>query len=216
MARNLYLPNRVQSFSPEQENEIYQRFAKGYSVMKEKPEMQHLVESITSYRQMLKLFNISDDQVALFKEQFLVQIFWCVYSFVMLILSLIFAIPGNLTTFPLSTAISFYAERERIKALKASAVKIKANDVLSSVKILAYISTFPLYVCVFTAILNRTLRWYFQYDRAETYYWASVFFFLYPIFSLVSIRSHDGVRTHYTDFQGRFLSFFYTGQVELI
>lgn len=40
MARNLYLPKRLQSFSPEQENDIYQRFSKGYSMLKEKPEMQ--------------------------------------------------------------------------------------------------------------------------------------------------------------------------------
>jgi len=30
MARNLYLPKNLDSFTPEQENEIYQRFNKGY------------------------------------------------------------------------------------------------------------------------------------------------------------------------------------------
>lgn len=38
--------------------------------MKEEPELQQLVEAISSYRMMLKLFNIDDSQVALFKQDF--------------------------------------------------------------------------------------------------------------------------------------------------
>ena len=40
MARNLYLPKRISGFTPEQENEIYQRFSKGYNSLKDNPEMQ--------------------------------------------------------------------------------------------------------------------------------------------------------------------------------
>ena len=61
MARNLYLPKDLSGFTDEQENEIYQRFSKGYNAMKDEPELQQLVEAITSYRQMLTLFNITDD-----------------------------------------------------------------------------------------------------------------------------------------------------------
>lgn len=35
--------------------------------MKDDPDLQDLVEAITSYRHMLKLFNITDDQIPLFK-----------------------------------------------------------------------------------------------------------------------------------------------------
>ena len=31
MARNLYLPKNIQGFTPEQENEIYQRFSRGFN-----------------------------------------------------------------------------------------------------------------------------------------------------------------------------------------
>lgn len=58
MARNLYLPKNIQGFTPEQENEIYQRFSRGFNQMKDEPEIQSLVEAITSYRMMLKLLNI--------------------------------------------------------------------------------------------------------------------------------------------------------------
>jgi len=155
MARNLYLPKNLQNFSPEQENEIYQRFAKGYNKMKDKPELQQLVEEITSYRKMLKLFCIDDQQVVLFKSNVLTQVFWMIVSLIRLVFSIIFVLPGDIMTLPLSTMISFYAERERVKALKASSVKVKGNDVLASIKIVAYISTLPIYLIIFTILFNR-------------------------------------------------------------
>ena len=39
MARNLYLPKNISGFTQEQENEIYQRFATGYNIMKDDPEL---------------------------------------------------------------------------------------------------------------------------------------------------------------------------------
>ena len=82
---------------------------------------------------------------------------------------------------PLSGSIAFYAEKERIKALSSSKVKIKANDVISSIKVLAYISTYPIYVIFFTYVFNRTLRWYYVLERADCYYYTFIFFVLFPI-----------------------------------
>jgi len=101
---------------------------------------------------------------------------------------------------PLSNAIAFYAERERVAALATSKVKIMAMDVKASIKVLSYISTYPIYVCLFTFVFNRLLRWYYGFERADSYYYTFVFFMLFPILQLISIRSHDGVRTHYSDF----------------
>lgn len=184
--------------------------------MKEEPEVQSLVEAISSYRMMLKLFNIQDSQVALFKRNVFAQIVLMCYSFIRLCLSLIFVLPGNVMTLPLSTAINFYTEHQRMKALKASSVKIKANDVRSSIKILAYISTYPLYLCLFSILFRTVLRKHYGFESADSWYYSLIFFMMFPILSIVSIRSYDGVRTHYTEFQGRMLSIFYVGQVELI
>ena len=137
-------------------------------------------------------------------------------SLIRLCLSLIFYLPGNIISFPLSTAIAYYTENERIKALKSSSVKIRANDVRASIKILAYMSTYPMYVIFFTIAFNRLLRWYYEISRADTYIYSFYFFILYPIFSIISIRSHEGVQTHYKNFQGRMLSLFYPGQVALL
>jgi hypothetical protein len=108
---------------------------------------------------------------------------------------------------PLSTAIGFYAERERIKALKGSDVKVKANDVLSSIKILAYLSTFPIYLSLFTFMTYFILGCYGVESRT---FYTIIFFVIFPIIQIVSIRSHFGAKTHLKEFQGRFLSLFYS------
>jgi hypothetical protein len=116
----------------------------------------------------------------------------------MLVLSLIFVLPGDIMVFPLSAAISYYTEQERIKALKGSKVKVRANDVRSSIKIIAYISTYPVYLCMFTLLFNRILIYQYAMESIPAAFYSWVFFWVFPIISVVSIRSHDGVRTHYT------------------
>ncbi len=51
----------MKGFTPEEENEIYQRFSRGYNKFKDKPELREIVEAINTYRKMLMLFNIDDD-----------------------------------------------------------------------------------------------------------------------------------------------------------
>ena len=155
---------------------------------------------MTTYRKMLKLFNIEDSQVRLFKENKLMTVILMLFSLLRLILSIIFVLPGDIMVFPLSAAISYYTEQERIKALKGSKVKVKANDVRSSVKIVAYISTYPIYLCLFTLLFNRVLIYQYGLTSIRAAFYSWVFFWVFPIISVVSIRSHDGVRTHYTEF----------------
>lgn len=107
--------------------------------------------------------------------------FLMLVSFVRLCLSLIFVLPGNIMMFPLAVAISFYTEQQRLSALMGSSVKVKANDVLSSTKILAYLTTFPIYLIVFTLAFHFVLRWCFQMEAADTAFYDTVFFFCFPI-----------------------------------
>lgn len=130
--------------------------------MKEKPEMKQLVEGITSYRQMLYLFNIRDEQVKNLETNYLLMVVYMIVAFMKWIVCLIFVLPGNLMIFPMSSTVAFYAERERIKALKGSNVKIRGDDVLASIKTLAYISTFPIYLIFFTYMFYLFIVWQYQ------------------------------------------------------
>jgi hypothetical protein len=102
-------------------------------------------------------------------------------SLIRLCFSLVFVLPGNIMIFPLSNFISFYAEGERIKALKASVVKIKGNDVLATTKTVAYISTFPIYLAMFTYIFHRILITRYLYDRSDAFNYTLIFIVLFPI-----------------------------------
>ena len=214
MARNLYLPKNTNNLSPEAENEIYQRFFNAYNMVKDNPEVRKLIEAITSYRMMLKLFNITDNELRYFKVNWLYQIGLMMMSLVRLLFSLIFVLPGNWIIYPLSLVISNYVERERIKALKNSVVKIKAQDVAASLKIFTYICLYPFYLAFFCALFYYSLRWCGIESGHKRY--TMIFFFAFPITSLIAIRSHDGVQTHMTEFHGRFVNLFYSDQVELI
>ena len=46
---------------------------------------------------------------------------------------------------PLATIVAFYAEKERKKALAGSDVKIKATDVMASVKVVSSLVLYPFY-----------------------------------------------------------------------
>ena len=149
---------------------------------------------------MLKLFNINDDQVKLFEQNYFTQIILMLYSLIRLLFSLVFTLPGNIMLFPLSTAIAYYAENERIKALKKSSVKIKGNDVLATIKLTAYIATLPVYLFIFTILFNLYINAYTDLAVGQTRLYTLIFFFAFPVIQVISIRSHDGVRTHYTQF----------------
>ena len=56
-------------------------------------------------------------------------------------------------------------------------------------KILAYIVTYPFYLGFFTFVFNRTLRLYFELDRAAAYGYSIIFFWLFPALSFIALRS---------------------------
>lgn len=136
-------------------------------------------------------------------------------SFVRLFFSLVFVLPGNWMVYPLSLYISNYVERERIKALKNSVVKVKAQDVSASLKIFTYICLYPFYLAFFCCLFSYALRWY-GVGAGARFSATLAFCVLFPATSLIAIRSHDGVQTHMTEFHGRCVNLFYSDQVELI
>lgn len=118
--------------------------------------------------------------------------------------------------FPLENIVALQAENERVKALKKSTVKIKANDVIASFKLVTYFALLPIYVGLFTFAYYMLLTLKFEFSLIEAYWHTLLFFFLFPVIQSTTITFHDRVSDNYSEFQGRFLSLFYTGQVELI
>lgn len=58
---------------------------------------------------------------------------------------------------PTTTLIAYQAEKERIKCLKASDVKVRGNDVVGSYKILLSMIYFPLATILHTILFYQGL-----------------------------------------------------------
>lgn len=140
---------------------MYQRFFKGYNAFKDHQELKELIEEITDYRHQLKTLNIQDYQVRTIRLSICQLFANFMSSLIRMFLSLWFALPGLLMLTPLATIVAFYAEKERKKALAGSDVKIKATDVMASVKVVSSLVLYPFYCFFFSTAFYKICRNYF-------------------------------------------------------
>lgn len=80
------------------------------------------------------------------------------FDLFMAMLSLTFALPGYLMTIPISMLLNTYTERERVKALANSKVKLSGKDVIASYKILASILVVPFAIGIYTILFNIAIK----------------------------------------------------------
>lgn len=145
MSRRLYLPStKERDFTEEEINELYKRFFKGYSHIKNEPDVKSLFDEVYNYGGQLKSLGITDSQVfeVNFKTYQIVK--KILISTFRLVMSLIFVLPGIITLLPLGYVNRILAEKERERALKKSTVKIVGADVMASKKILTSFILYPL------------------------------------------------------------------------
>ena len=130
---------------------------------------------------MLKMFNVSDEQVQFFEQSRNEQITNMLWSLAKLLINLVFVLPGNIMIMPLSASVALKGEEERIKALKGSVVKVKGNDILASFKVKTYLVAFPIYLIVFTYLYNLFIRYYYDLSRWDSIWSTLLFFLVFPI-----------------------------------
>ena len=102
-------------------------------------------------------------------------------SLIRMTFSLIFAVPGLLMLLPLGMIISFFAEKERRKALATSSVKVRGVDVMASVKVGSSILLYPIYCTAFTMAFYMLCSNYFQMARVSCISWTVLFVIFFPI-----------------------------------
>lgn len=184
MARRLYLPSNLPEFTKEEENDIYQRFFKGYNAFKDRHELKDMIEEITLYRKELKTLNIQDYQVKTLKLTPLHLLFNFSVSLIRMAFSLVFALPGILMLIPLGLIIAYFAEKERRKALAESSVKVLGVDVMASVKVGASLILYPLYCFTFCILTYLFCVNKLEWTSMESFKAMLVMFFLFPFCSL--------------------------------
>ncbi len=107
-----------------------------------------------------------------------------------------------------TTLIAYLAEKERIKCVKGSKVKLFGNDVVGSYKILLASVLMPITCAIHSFLL------YFILKRKTTLSAQSIMklsvglFILQPIYALIFVKSYDSFKRSFERLKGLFLMLF--------
>jgi len=97
--------------------------------------------------------------------------------------------------------------------LAVSNVKIKAVDVMASIKMGTCLCLYPIYLFGFSFLFYLYCLRYLEWHHKECLEATIVFCIIFPLNSIIAIRSADGVVSHYKTMQARIIAFFHTEQM---
>ncbi|CCD22485.1 bifunctional glycerol-3-phosphate/glycerone-phosphate O-acyltransferase SCT1 NDAI_0A03280 [Naumovozyma dairenensis CBS 421] len=144
--------------------EMNRKMVKGYETYRDDPVVIKLREDVMKYNANLSHYNIPDHQVEDAKMSFTTNLGLLVYRAIFLTITFILALPGIIMFSPVFILANRISKRKAREALAASSVKIKANDVIATWKILIGMGAAPL-LYIFWSVL---ISYYFS-KRGSTY-----------------------------------------------
>ena len=152
-ARRLYAGNFAQYLPLPLIVEMNRRLVVGYETYKDKPEIQQSKEKVLEYNKLLKHLYLPDHHVEDCDESHkirLLPIFF--FRIIKLILLATLAFPGIVLFSPVFIISKFFSLRKAKSALANSTVKVKANDVVATWKILISLIIAPLLYSFYASI----------------------------------------------------------------
>ncbi|SCU93698.1 LADA_0G04456g1_1 [Lachancea dasiensis] len=138
--------------------EMNRRLVKGYQTYKDDPRIKKLKEDVLKYNANLRSINIPDHQVESAKINFAKNLGLLIMRSLRLSISLILALPGIIMFSPVFIVAKIISKQKASQALAASTVKIKANDVIATWKILIGMGFAPLLYTVWSILLTYYFR----------------------------------------------------------
>ena len=106
-------------------------------------------------------------------------------------ISFSFALPGVLLGGPFALLLQYLSEKERVKALAGSKVKISANDVVASYKIVCAFVVFPIMSMIYTTGFYLLMAAFVSSNGRYQVLLTVGFFLLWPIYSQ-KLEDHEG------------------------
>ncbi|CUS22938.1 LAQU0S07e03598g1_1 [Lachancea quebecensis] len=138
--------------------EMNRRLVKGYQTYRDDPRIKELKEDVLKYNANLRHFNVPDHQVESAKINFTKNLGLLIFRSLRLLVSLILALPGIIMFSPVFIVAKIISKNKARQALAASTVKIKANDVIATWKILIGMGLAPLLYSVWSGLLTYYFR----------------------------------------------------------
>ncbi|SCU87574.1 LAMI_0D06612g1_1 [Lachancea mirantina] len=157
-ARRLYAGHLSAKLPLSMVIEMNRRLVKGYQTYKEDPRIIQLKEDVMKYNANLRHFNIPDHQVEGAKIDFAKNLSILVLRSIRLCVSLTLALPGIIMFSPVFIVAKIISKKKARQALAASTVKVKANDVIATWKILIGMGFAPLLYTFWSVLLTYFFR----------------------------------------------------------
>ncbi|CUM51214.1 uncharacterized protein AC631_02507 [Debaryomyces fabryi] len=172
-ARRLYAGNFVQFLPLPLVVEMNRRLVLGYQTFKNDEQIKSLKEKIIIYNNKLKQLYLPDHHVEACDESHKLRVLpILLFRIVKLFLLMLLALPGATLFSPVFICTKWYSKRKAKVALANSTVKIKANDVVATWKILISMGIAPLVYSFYASIGT----WYCnKYKTFEDWNVSSVF-----------------------------------------
>lgn len=149
--------------------EMNRRLVKGYQTYREDPRIINLKKEIMTYNAHLRHYNIPDHLVMRDRMSFSKNLWLLCFRSLRLLIMLAFALPGIVMFLPVFIVAKRISKQKAKEALAGSTVKIKANDVIATWKILIGMGLAPLLYTLWSIIITYMLRHRFPGNKLLTF-----------------------------------------------
>lgn len=138
--------------------EMNRRLVKGYQTYRDDPKMIDLKKDIMRYNAQLRHYNLPDHLVETARINFVRNLSLLIFRSVRLLVSVVLALPGIIMFSPVFIVAKKISRKKAVEALAASSVKIKANDVIATWKILIGMGFAPLLYIFWSVLITYHFR----------------------------------------------------------
>lgn len=171
-ARRLYAGNFAQQLPLPLVVEMNRRLVMGYEAFKDEPKIQELKAKILEYNSKLKQLYLPDHHVESCDESHKFRVLPVfLFRIAKLILFFGLALPGATLFSPVFISAKLISRKKAAEALAASVVKIKANDVVATWKILISLGIAPLVYSFYATVGT----WYCHHYQVFTHSFSYLF-----------------------------------------
>ena len=199
MLRNLYVPNDY-VLPPEKSTELARRIKYIYNSVRDNKKAEIIRMNVLKYIVPLEKLGLDDSDLKEMNLNYRLLIKKFMYSLCIFFINLLLAFPMLAISYPLVKFVRNKVEAERCKSLEKNPNKIKAKDVVSSVKIVTFFKYLPfvgiLWIYFFHILLNVLLKkiTHREYDFLYVFFLGSITFMLYGYISVYII---DILKCHF-------------------
>lgn len=149
--------------------EMNRRLVKGYQTYRDDPRIIDLKKEIMTYNAHLRHYNIPDHLVMRDRMSFVKNLWLLCFRSLRLLIMLVLALPGIIMFLPVFIVAKGISQQKAKEALASSTVKIRANDVIATWKILIGMGLAPLLYTLWSVIITYILRRRFPGSKLLTF-----------------------------------------------